>query len=467
MAEAMGFTRPHFQRERQCTMQATATTTTAKGSRKAKAERAQVDEATEPVGGAVSNDSVKDSEAFAKDVTVQLERFGILIPIDEFDGLNQDELNDLKTSMDLVIRENWGSQVDGIEEDRRTKLPEWVMRFEAVSAPLARDAANKGEDAKQSGRSRLTCPYPPGTAVAKIWQDAYDEAKVAPKSEAKTPTDDFAQRQRAAIADARSRMEQAVSQQREYRGILESLKRKTKSVKQHYEDAVEAAESASEELEDAIEGRLPAQRVLPFKDDETDTEEAAPVAKPKRDEGGFIDLEYLIKGRLQEYIPGTPEDKGLSEKQVEKLKKAVGGDTIADLEKFQQSKGTWWTKEIEGFGPEAITKLQDVHEIMRRKFPIPDPSDTTDEDEIEDLTTGQAIERLSKLIERCGDVGDECDHEDGKSFCESVAKSASEMRAKILNSDQVTGAQIRALFNWESGVSKWEPDELDDDFDDE
>ena len=35
--------------------------------------------------------------------------------------------------------------------------------------------------------------------------------------------------------------------------------------------------------------------------------------------------------------------------QVEKLKSIVG-ETIADLEKFQQKKGQWWVKEIEGFG---------------------------------------------------------------------------------------------------------------------
>ncbi len=165
-----------------------------------------------------------------------------------------------------------------------------------------------------------------------------------------------------------------------------------------------------------------------------------------------------MKGDLQEFIPGTPEDRGLSEKQVEKLKSVVG-ETIADLEKFQQKKGQWWVKEIEGFGPETITKLQDAQEVIRRKFPIPSPDDeapeATESDSPEPMPADQAMDRITELCVDCDAVIDNVTNTEGVRFAHSVKNEARKMYANLDSEDEATAEQVRAIRNWEHGISKW------------
>lgn len=68
---------------------------------------------------------------------------------------------------------------------------------------------------------------------------------------------------------------------------------------------------------------------------------------------------------------------GMTDKKCEALVDQVGGNTIGALEKFQREH-THWNLDLKGFKEEWITKLQDAHEQLRRRFPMPDPSVTVE-----------------------------------------------------------------------------------------
>ena len=277
---------------------------------------------------------------------------------------------------------------------------------------------------------------------------------------------DQERQQQLAIEAAQAEMEEAASHQADLEEQLIDMKSEMKEVKAAFDNAGARVRKASRALARAREGIF--ERTLPFPKESGKSIEVPDqnvgsdgVARPAaRDEGGFVSLDYLVKGDLQEFIPGTPEDRGLSEKQVEKLKSIVG-ETIADLEKFQQKKGQWWVKEIEGFGPETITKLQDAQEVIRRKFPIPSPDDATpdtdeaESDSAEPIPASDAIGRLGDLVAGCDDVIASVTHTEGVRFARSVKKQAESMATGLAAKDTATVDQVRAICNWEHGISKW------------
>lgn len=64
---------------------------------------------------------------------------------------------------------------------------------------------------------------------------------------------------------------------------------------------------------------------------------------------------------------------GMTDKKLEAIREAVGGDTIWHLEEAMR-KNEWWHREIKGLGDEWITRLQDAHLEFRKVYPMPDPS---------------------------------------------------------------------------------------------
>ena len=383
---------------------------------------------------------------------------------------------------------------------KRTAIPPLLKSLEGVSPLDARAAVKIAIEDCKAGRSKDNNPYPVGSAISTVWLTAFLDAKGAAPVDAKTedvktivqPESSVAakakpnaeqaaaieaermeskkadqeRQQQLAIEAAQAEMEEAASHQADLEEQLIDMKSEMKEVKAAFDNAGARVRKASRALARAREGIF--ERTLPFPKESGKSIEVPDqnvgsdgVARPAaRDEGGFVSLDYLVKGDLQEFIPGTPEDRGLSEKQVEKLKSIVG-ETIADLEKFQQKKGQWWVKEIEGFGPETITKLQDAQEVIRRKFPIPSPDDATpdtdeaESDSAEPIPASDAIGRLGDLVAGCDDVIASVTHTEGVRFARSVKKQAESMATGLAAKDTATVDQVRAICNWEHGISKW------------
>lgn len=86
------------------------------------------------------------------------------------------------------------------------------------------------------------------------------------------------------------------------------------------------------------------------------------AGEPQVDQGAAKPLEDLIEF-------------GMTKAKVDALIETVGGKTIGHLEKYQRE-NIHWTTDTKGFGEEWITKLQDAHEQLRRRFPMPDPVTT-------------------------------------------------------------------------------------------
>lgn len=130
---------------------------------------------------------------------------------------------------------------------------------------------------------------------------------------------------------------------------------------------------------------------LPFKSD-MPTGGSGQLVASGEDVGGTKALSVLIAKNLKAECNGTYRDGvGLTEKQVEKLESVIDGEkTIANLEKFQRTNPIWH-QSIKGFGEEAITKLQDAHEVLRRAFPIPTEKTTANEPLVTRCADGKKI----------------------------------------------------------------------------
>ena len=385
------------------------------------------------------------------------------------------------TDVELLDASEWLEA----KEFPEVAVPEFLRHFEAVDALLTQSALDAGKAKGLAGASENTCPYPPDTILRAYWTDGFKSGAAQKEANRKA---DFEARQKLAIEDAQSRMESAVENQREYRRVWNQLKSRLKSVKQDYEDSVEEAQEAYEQLQAARDGNLPLQRPLPFKDEDRpgDQNIGGPPPELPEDFGGKKDLNCLKKGTIQK-ATGCREDIGLTDKQIDSLKEQVGGDTIAHLEKFQRE-NQYWNRDLKGFGEERITQLQDAHSAIRTKWPEPTVEDATAavmNKAAEHVNSGlisgvtavgpngqgmthtQAVRRLQDLVARAGDVADECDNPDGVKFCESVAEEAGKVCGTILESGQVTAKQIEALCNWETGVEGWATDEDDEDIGDD
>ena len=447
---------------------------------------AAVETAPETAGG----QDLPDSETDIQRLSARLRSFGFDVPaalIEQWDGTTF-------TNIELILS-RWQDEFDRanagepITDSDRTLIPAILEGMESVSpelAQLAKDNAQVAANAKASADCNL---YPVGSLLSAIWLEAFTagtptEAKRGSPPDLTVPANaaelqaakerreadakvDRERQQQIAIESALCDMEEAVTHQEELAEQLVDMKAEMKELKSSYDNAVVRGQKASKALRRARAGIF--ERTLPFPKDAKPASLEVPdqdiggkaSTKPKVDEGAFISLDHLVKGDLQEFIPGTPEDKGISAKQADTLKKAVDGDTIGKLEAFQRSKGEWWTKEISGFGKETVTKLQDAHEIVRRKFPVPEPDEmeeapaTTAESDPPVIAAEEALAQLDKLIDRCEVVGEECESDDGVEFLDSVAKQADSMYDTIDKLGNVTPDQTRAIINWEAGVEKW------------
>jgi hypothetical protein len=88
----------------------------------------------------------------------------------------------------------------------------------------------------------------------------------------------------------------------------------------------------------------------------------------KRDSGAALPLSELTKFRATKGI-------------VSSVRKVVGGDTIAHLEKFMADNPEYWHRDIPGVGEGKITVLQDAHLGLRRTYPMVSDEDRRDIDQ--------------------------------------------------------------------------------------
>lgn len=421
----------------------------------------------------------------------------------------------------------------------RTPVPSLLASIEAVDALDAKKAVIVAQEDRAAGRTLEHNPYPPESAIGKIWVEAFGAteapvglAEAAATIEATVPVPanqaeldqrkaektkpnaekaavieatkevdrkaDLERQQQLAIEAAQDELEEAATHQGELEEQLVDMKAEMKELKAAFDNAGSRARKAAKTLRRARDGIF--ERTLPFPKEQksksievpdvtvdsngvaTETPPAEPV-KPAVDEGAFVLLDHLVKDDLQEFIPGTPEEKGISQKQADNLKEVVGGETIGDLEKWIKSKGDWWLKELKdsgkGFGKETVTKVQDAHEIIRRKFPIPSPDELAPEAAKateqpvaaeRPITFDEAVEGLEDLRCHCEIVIDDCENQDGVKFAKDVLKKSREVLATIERTKEVTDAQSESIKNWTKGVDEWYSrldDEIEDDEDDD
>lgn len=204
-----------------------------------------------------------------------------------------------------------------------------------------------------------------------------------------------------------------------------------------------------------------------------------------QDAGAAFDLSVLRKGSLQ-LRTGCAEGIGLTARQIEKLKAAVKGATIAALEQFQRDTFNW-DQAIKGFGPEGITRLQDAQLELRTKFPMPTADDevpatdssvmrNSEEDEFVKSNgmcdVDEAEEWLDELIYRCIEVERDITNLEGVRYLRNVKQQAELLLNQLQKDRQVTAAQTQQIQVWQSGVEAWSDgvnayDEEDFDEDDE
>lgn len=480
-------------------------------------------------GGPVSTDSIDELGI----LTARLADFGFPVPrpiVDQWPAETQ-------TQITRVVN-RWLEEFNAVRSgnpiivEDRTDVPPLLTSFEVEDDLLKKTAEFRAGEAvaqmtAESDTATLN-PYPPGSKLATVWIDAVTAARVkTPLPEAAKPADPNpapatpapaqppkptaeelraanAQRQAEAKADrdrqqelaikaAQHDMEEATKHAADLEDEILDMKAELGELNAAFKNASSRARKASRVLEKARAGVF--ERTLPFPkeskrdatlevpDEDIDVKskaKEAPAAPappaPKVDEGAFVSLDHLVKTDLQEFIPGTPEDKGISAKQCEALKKIVG-ETIGDLEKWMKENGggEWWRKALKdkgvGLGGAACDKLVEAHEAIRRKFPIPSPDDVADaimdarieavekvKAEAELPTAEEAAERIVKLCKRAESLSTTCENESGVKFLLDVATEANKRRDTILESGKVTEAQASAIVGWETGIEKWAGD---------
>lgn len=441
----------------------------------------------EPVG---SGSSTATSETAAPPLSDLLAEYGFT----EDEDWTDSELLDVVETL-----EKWGNESAearhgrGVSAAIRTPVPELLKAFEQVQPESALAAKADGAKAATLGQTENDNPMPPGTALGEVWLLAFREAKATATETAATKEAarkaEFEARRQATIEDLQARIEANLGAGREAKSRYNHHKLKAKSAKQDWDDVTEENQELYSQLIDAREGRLPAQRPLPFPSDKSALDipdqdiGGPPVALPE-DHGAAKDLNCLRKGTVQKET-GCRDDIGLGPAIIDKLKEACGGTTIGALEKWQRENPDW--NRTKGFGEERVTQLQDAHMAVRQKWPIPTISDaaTTVIDKVAEqinsgiisgasavgpsggMTHTQAVRRLQDLVARAGDVADDCESDAGVAFCESVAEQAGKVCGTILESNTVTPKQIEAITNWEAGVEGWARGDGDDELDDE
>ncbi|MDB5390870.1 MAG: hypothetical protein JWM11_6516 [Planctomycetaceae bacterium] len=188
-----------------------------------------------------------------------------------------------------------------------------------------------------------------------------------------------------------------------------------------------------------------------------------------QDAGAAFDLSVLKKGTLQQHT-NCREGFGLSGRQVERLKDAVNGTTIAALERFQRETFNW-DQAIKGFGPEAITQLQDAQLELRTRFPMPMANDVWDaetssaefrselENELLQTTDlcdiDEAEEWLDELIYRCDEIERDITNLEGVRYLRNVRQQAQQMLDQLQIEDIITAEQVVSIKDWRQGVEAW------------
>ena len=477
----------------------------------------------ETAGGQPSTDSPNEAEL----LNHRLTDFGFAVPvplIEQWDQTTKDNVTrTVNRWMEEFVAASDGKPI--IAEDR-TPVPPLLAQFEQVDPITAKAAQHQATEALTKEPNLEVCnPYPADSALATIWQQALDEARAArPAGDTKPPVpetkgsppdltnaanaaelaakrkeNERADRERQrqlAIEAAQHDMEEAVTHQAELEEQLVDMKAEMKELKASFDNAGSRARKAAKALEKARSGVF--ERTLPFPKAERDAtldvpdqdigsdgaKPAEPVkpAEPARDDGAFVSLDHLVKGDLQEFIPGTAEDVGISQKQADLLKdKVCGSGSVGDLEKFMRDHGEWWHKQIDGIGPETRGKIEDALAVVRKKFPMPSPDDTpaesnvevAAEEVIEPMTPEVAKERLEELIEDCKEISENHWQDSACDWGNDVGPKATSMLNNITEHGSVTLPQAKAIRGWMAGADKCleniddEPDDENDPFGDD
>lgn len=458
------------------------------------------------------DDQNNELTARVRDLRPLLNKFGLKPPNSVINGWNTSQIANVERTL-----RHWQEEYDFAQagkaqsKDDRWPMPEILKPFDDPDAGQLTGSQAMGKHGAEHGRDIQTCPYPAEGKLAEMWRVGHALGQPAaaasdkttpetvvnpaevihltpPKSTNPSPGDRAAEKARRIKEFLESRRDEALRVNAELdqaewtwneakrtvsaaKGRCDELMMRLRSLNRDItriqNGTYEYQESFFPPEDKKSKGAIPADQ-LP----ETDTPDLPPV-----DEGANFDLMTLKKGTLQK-TTGCDSELGLSPTQIDKLKEAVGGSTIAALEKFQREH-SHWSKEIKGFGDAAIDKLQDAMVAFRTKFPMPlattsrpatsKPSPVpakTDEKKPAakkkdtkppgKMSQDEAIQALQVITQRASETLALITHEDGKRFCSDVSKCAFDVLQKLKDQQRdPTDEEAQAIRNWRSGIDAW------------
>lgn len=345
--------------------------------------------------------------AGAHECLARLQRFGFAAASVEW----LRNLDSIKEKVLLDFLETWENEynqgIRGTGDPFQTAVPRFLKALDAATAEQTRDAARLGAGARIAGHTDTDNPFPPGTVLRSIWKQAFASGTAQPKStdsldklfsrptttsavrtdlprdagenlneiSATQPSFDRERHQHDYIEQQRADLESLMKQSRHHRSRIHQMEDLLTQTRKQWDTILSHAEQAAENLTLARAGlfpdatsETPAPRDAPSQCDpqQNPRSERQPHPDHRQDHGAQFNLECLQRGNLQK-ITECDAQWGLSPQQVARLKQAIKGQTVADLETFQRVTFNW-EQAIPGFGESAINKLQDAHLAFRIKY---------------------------------------------------------------------------------------------------
>lgn len=357
-------------------------------------------------------ESVPSDPEITKLVTT-LEVLGFKLTAEQVSSWNPEVVNEIRYLANSMVEhrptDNWDDVV----------VPDWLLAWDNPTEEEKAEVFRDGQVWRQynpQANPSTDCPWHPKTRLSESWINGTNTPieENPPKSEtpkkeseqaAVVPVEPLANDEVARLQEeinklrSRSRRGHQVSD-REYNAleVAREIARLSPIVTDAEDSYVDAKNEADEkkktwqgllkrlsEISVQMTAILNGEEYQPrlFEDPE-DTEDSRPVKAQKSpakkpepapppppvDVGGELDLICFTRKNLVSHCGSECPAEGLTDSKIDALKEAIGGSTVAHLEKFQRETFNW-PQAIKGFGEKWIDRLQDAHLAIRTAHNIP------------------------------------------------------------------------------------------------